>query len=97
MKKCDRGTSRGVQWLRLHAPKTGGTGSIHGQVTKIPGAVWSNLKKKEKESSVALKQGLTIADLLCCTGLPLVSLFSHQRTQALHWRGKAWCLVRTWS
>ena len=52
MKKCDRGTSPGVQWLRLHAPKTGGTGSIPGQVTKIPGAVWSNLKKKKKKKKV---------------------------------------------
>ena len=49
MKKCDHGTSPGVQWLRLHAPKTGGTGSIPGQVTKIPGAVWSNLKKKKRK------------------------------------------------
>ena len=48
MKKCDHGTSPGIQWLRLHAPKAGGTGSIPGQVTKIPGAVWSNLKKKQK-------------------------------------------------
>ena len=30
------GTSLVVQWLRLHAPNTGGMGSIPGQGTKIP-------------------------------------------------------------
>ena len=33
-----RGTSLVVQWLRLHAPNTGGLGSIPGQGTKIPHA-----------------------------------------------------------
>ena len=28
------GTSLGVQWLRLRAPKAGGTGSIPGQETR---------------------------------------------------------------
>ena len=72
MKKCDHGTSLGIQWLRLRAPKAGGTGSIPGQVTKIPGAVWSNLRKnrKEKKSSVAMKQGPTIPDLCAAQACP---------------------------
>lgn len=44
-----------------------GHGLTSGQATKIPGAVWSNLKKKnrkEKKSSVAMKQGPTIPDLV---------------------------------
>ena len=32
------GTSLAVQWLRLHAPNAGGTGSIPGRGTKIPHA-----------------------------------------------------------
>ena len=41
------GTSLAVQWLRLHAPKAGGTGSIPGQGTKIlQGAVKKKQKKK---------------------------------------------------
>ena len=32
------GTFLVVQWLRLHAPNAGGTGSIPGQGTKIPQA-----------------------------------------------------------
>ena len=49
MKKCDRGTYPGGQWLRLHAPKAEGMGSIPGQITKIPCAVWSNLKKRKEK------------------------------------------------
>ena len=66
------GTFLVVQQLRLHAPKAGGMGSIPGQVTKIPGAVWSNLRKnrKEKKSSVAMKQGPTIPDLCAAQACP---------------------------
>ena len=32
------GTSLAVQWLRLHTPNVGGTGSIPGQGTKVPHA-----------------------------------------------------------
>ena len=34
------GTSQAVQWLRICASTTGDTGSILGQETKIPQAVW---------------------------------------------------------
>ena len=33
-----------------------GLGSIPGQVTKIPGAVWSNLKKKRKRRGCTMSQ-----------------------------------------
>ena len=49
-----QGTSLVVQWLKLHASKAGGMGSIPGRGTKIPYAIghgqknkFSNLKKKE--------------------------------------------------
>ena len=41
------GTSLAVQWLRLHTPNAGGTGSIPGQGTKIPRVAQCGLKKKE--------------------------------------------------
>ena len=41
-----------VQWLRLHAPKAGGLGSIPGRETRIPHAAWHSLKKKKKEAAL---------------------------------------------
>ena len=40
------GTSLVVQWLRLHTPNAGATGSIPGWGTKIPQATWQKKKKK---------------------------------------------------
>ena len=37
----------GSPWLRLHASNAGGVGSIPGQGTKIPHAVWHSQKKKK--------------------------------------------------
>ena len=42
------GTSLAVQWLGLRASTAGGTGSIPGQGTKIPHAVWCSQKKKHR-------------------------------------------------
>ena len=44
-----QGTSLAVQWLRLCASTAGGMGSIPGQGTKIPHAVWCSQKKKLRE------------------------------------------------
>ena len=38
----------GSQWLRRHASNVGGMGSIPGQGTKIPHAMWPKKKKKKK-------------------------------------------------
>jgi len=38
-KKGVRGTSLAVQWLRIHTPSVGSTGSISGQGIKIPHTV----------------------------------------------------------
>ena len=35
-----------VQWLRLHAPSAGGTGSIPAWGTKILHAIWCGQKNK---------------------------------------------------
>ena len=43
------GTSLVVQWLRLCASNSGGTGSIPGQGTKSPHAAWHGQKKKKKK------------------------------------------------
>ena len=43
------GTSLAVQWLRLHTSTAAGMGSILGQGTKIPHAVWCDQKIKKKE------------------------------------------------
>ena len=48
-----RGTSLVVQWLRLHGPNAGGTGSIPGQGTNIPPAcqvAWLKQTNKNKQS-----------------------------------------------
>ena len=42
-------TSLGVQRLRLCASNAGDAGSIPGQGTKIPHAVWCGQKKKKKD------------------------------------------------
>ena len=36
-----------VQWLKLHSPNAGDTGSIPGQGTKIPHATWCGVKKEK--------------------------------------------------
>ena len=41
------GTFLAVQWLRLHTVTAEVTGSIPGQVTKIPQAAWCSQKKKK--------------------------------------------------
>ena len=50
-KKQSRGTSLGVQCLRLWASTAGGKGSIPGQGTKIPHAVQGGAKKKKNRKS----------------------------------------------
>ena len=42
------GTSLVVQWLRLCTSTAWGTGSIPGQGTKIPRAMWHGQKKKKR-------------------------------------------------
>ena len=45
----DLGTSLAVQWLRLRASNAGGEGSIPGQGTKIPHAMWWGQKKQKEK------------------------------------------------
>ena len=45
--KGAQGTSLAVQWLRIHTPDVGGTGSIPGQGIKIPHAA-GHLSPKAK-------------------------------------------------
>ena len=45
MKRKSLGTSLAVQWLRVHAPNTEGTGLVPGRETKIPHAAWYGLNK----------------------------------------------------
>ena len=49
-------TSLVIQWLRLWAPNAGGLGSIPGQGTKIPWAIWHSQKKKERDLNSWLDQ-----------------------------------------
>ena len=57
------GSSLEVQWLLFHAFTAGGTGSLPGQVTKIPHAVLCGpqkiikKKKKKKEYATGMGQG----------------------------------------
>ena len=44
-----------VQWLGFCTPNAGGPGSIPGQGTKIPRAMWRG-KKKKKEKKIAEKK-----------------------------------------
>ena len=46
MKSYTPKTSLAVQWLRHHAPSTGGMGSIPGSGTKTLHALWCSQKKK---------------------------------------------------
>ena len=46
-----------VQWLRLHAPTAGGTGSIPGRGTKTPHAAQYGQKKKENYSCEKRHEG----------------------------------------
>ena len=56
------GTSLVVQWLRLCASSAGSMGSIPGQGTKIPHAMWRGKKKEKgkKKTSVVLPTRLPI-------------------------------------
>ena len=47
--KTKGGISLAVQWLRLHASNAVGLGSIPGQGTKIPHAVWHGQKKERTQ------------------------------------------------
>ena len=49
--KLQTGTFLEVQWLRLHTPNAGGTGSIPGRGSKIPHAMRCGQKKKKAEAS----------------------------------------------
>ena len=49
------GASLVVQWLRLRTSTAGGTGSIPGQGTKIPHAVWHSQKKKKEKKKAHVK------------------------------------------
>ena len=51
----ERGTSRGVQWLRSYVSKVGGTGSIPGWGTKISQAAQHGKKKKNTPKAKWLK------------------------------------------
>ena len=48
-KNGQNGNSLAVQWLGLHTSTAEDTGSIPGQGTKIPHAMWCWKKKKRKE------------------------------------------------
>ena len=56
-----------VQWLRLHAPKAGGLGSIPGRETRIPHAAWHSLKKKKRKLHCA-SPPLSVKGALAITG-----------------------------
>ena len=47
LRQVIHGASLVVQWLRLHIPNAGGTGSIPGQETKIPLAERRGQEKKK--------------------------------------------------
>ena len=49
-----QGTSLAVQWLRLHAPNAGGTGSISGRGNKILHVLQCGLKKKSNITQMNL-------------------------------------------
>ena len=51
------GTSLVIQWLRLYASTSGGTGSIPGQGTEIPCAVWhgQNNNSNKKNENLSLR------------------------------------------
>ena len=52
--KATKQSSLVVQWLRLHGPNAGGTGSIPGWGTKIPYATQRGLKKKKEATKKLL-------------------------------------------
>ena len=45
--------SLGVQWLGLRAPTAEGLGSVPGEGTKIPAAVWCDQNNKNKSINTA--------------------------------------------
>ena len=60
LKKLIAGTSLAVQGLGLRTSTAVGTGSIPGQGTKIPHAVWYGQKKKKKETYSLLGETDTV-------------------------------------
>ena len=80
------GNSLAVQWLGLHALNVEGLGSIPGQGTKIPQAVWHGQKKKKTPTDKqkrnktknhhSMQQCLPIIRLLpTCPHISLILLF----------------------
>ena len=59
-----------VQWARLHAPNTEGTGSIPGQGTKILHATWCS--QKWKQTNKQIWKALHLPPLLVCVEIPLL-------------------------
>ena len=54
LKRLIRGTSLVAQWLGLHASNAESTGSILGQGTKIPHAVWHSQKIKINKMTIRI-------------------------------------------
>ena len=67
-----RGTSLAVQWLRLHAPSAGSTGSVPGRGTKIPHAAWCGQKKTWRQHGGTKMDTLHIVGLHFNWNLPLL-------------------------
>ena len=63
------GTFLVVQWLRLHASTAEGLGSIPGQGTKIPHAVWYGQKKNMKHVGGGLPLA-AVANTFLIVGYP---------------------------
>ena len=63
------GTSQVVQWLRLHASTAEGLGSIPGQGTKIPHAVWYGQKETLKDVGGGLPLA-AVANAFLIVGYP---------------------------
>ncbi|XP_066889217.1 transducin-like enhancer protein 2 isoform X6 [Kogia breviceps] len=71
-----KGTSLAVQWLGLHAPMAGGTGSIPGQGTKIP----TPKKKKHQQQvlqAVERAKQVTVGELNSLIGQQQLQPLSH--------------------
>ena len=51
-----------VQWLRQYAFNAGGTGSIPGQVVKIPQATQHGQKKKKSYANISILSWLKISN-----------------------------------
>ena len=64
------GISLVVQWLRLHASTAEGLGSIPGQGTKIPHAVWYGQKKKKMKVVGGVLPLAAVANTFLIVGYP---------------------------